>query len=46
MKFEMNHIWAVAFISAERGLLLVKTYTGSLDSKGFGNCVEQVYVKM
>jgi len=43
----MDAIWAIAFISAEKGLILMKTYTDfSLDHYKFEKYVEEVHVKM
>ena len=43
----MDAIWAIAFISAEKGLILMKTYTDfSLDHYKFEKYVEEVHAKM
>ena len=42
----MDYLWAIAFISAEKGLIYVKTYKDTLNHEKFGKIVEQVHVKM
>ena len=42
----MDHIWAIAFISAHKGLIHMRTYTNSLDHCKFEKYVEEVSEKM
>jgi len=42
----MEALWAIAFISAEKGLIYVKTYKESLNNQSFGDHVLQVYNRM
>jgi len=39
-------VWAVAFVSAERGLVHVATYTDEMDSTQFVKFTKQAWVKM
>jgi len=36
----MDYLWAIAFISAEKGLIYVKTYKDTLNHEKFGKIVE------
>ena len=42
----IDHVWAVAFVSAERGLVHVETYTCEMNQDFFYRCVEKAWIKM